>query len=110
MHTPYSSKPTIFYDNQGAVLLAANPVLHGKSKHFEVDLYFMRDKLVQQQVHVQHVLSYDQIANILTKPLSASAFLKYRSKLRVVDTTPLSLRGDIGDKVKATSDSKSTKS
>ena len=98
MHIPCSSKPSIFCDNQGAVLLAANPVLHSKSKHFELDLYFVRDKLVQQQIHVQHIPSQDQIADILTKPLSASAFLKFRSKLRVVDTPPLSLRGDIVDK------------
>lgn len=31
---------TIFYDNQG-VVLAANPVLHNRSKHFILDLLFV---------------------------------------------------------------------
>ncbi|WVZ00603.1 hypothetical protein V8G54_026672 [Vigna mungo] len=34
--------PVIYSDNLGAVLLAANPVMHTRSKHFELDLHFVR--------------------------------------------------------------------
>ena len=43
LHITCSSPSVIFYDNQGAVLLATKPVLHIKSKHFELVLYFMHD-------------------------------------------------------------------
>ena len=39
-----SSTPTIHYDNLGVVHIVVNPVLHSRSKHFELDLHFVRDQ------------------------------------------------------------------
>ena len=36
-----STIPTIRLDNLGAVLLASNPIMHSKTKHFELNLYFV---------------------------------------------------------------------
>ena len=44
--------PLIFCDSQNAIMLAANPILHNRSKHFEIDLYFVRDKIAQKQAFV----------------------------------------------------------
>lgn len=35
----------IFCDNKAAIQIANNPVFHDKTKHFEVDLYFLREKI-----------------------------------------------------------------
>ena len=40
----------------------------------ELDLYFVREKLMAKQLLVQQVLSLDQVAEILTKPLSTTHF------------------------------------
>lgn len=40
-----SSKATIWCDNLSATLLAANPVLHSRTKHMKLDLYFVRISL-----------------------------------------------------------------
>ena len=96
MHVPCKLPPTIYCDSQSAVLLAQNPILHSKSKHFELDLFFVRDKIAQKQVFVQHIPAYEQVADLLTKPVSSKFFFKFRNKLRVAEHAPLSLRGDIG--------------
>uniref|UniRef100_A0A803NS71 Uncharacterized protein n=1 Tax=Cannabis sativa TaxID=3483 RepID=A0A803NS71_CANSA len=84
--------PTIWFDNQSAALLAANPVLHARTKHIEINLYFVRDKVLQQQIRVNNVPATDQIADCLTKPISSSKFPHLRTKLNVVSQTALSLK------------------
>ncbi|XP_058784278.1 uncharacterized mitochondrial protein AtMg00810-like [Vicia villosa] len=79
--------PQILCDNQSAVLLAHNPVMHTKTKHMEIDLFFVREKVLTKQLQVLHIPGTDQWADVLTKPLASTAFLSLRHKLRVV-TSP----------------------
>lgn len=81
-----SSSPTIFCDNQSAVLLAHNLILHTRTKHMETDLFFVREKVLAKQLSVVHIPGIDQWADVLTKPLSTAKFLLMRSKLNVVET------------------------
>ncbi|KAL5747198.1 hypothetical protein ACOSQ2_024495 [Xanthoceras sorbifolium] len=74
--------------------MTKNPMLHARTKHIELDLYFVRDKVLQRDLIVNHVPSFDQTADIFTKPLSTPRFLFLRSKLNVTDRS-LSLRGHI---------------
>ncbi|KAG8482310.1 hypothetical protein CXB51_027300 [Gossypium anomalum] len=71
-------------DNSSAVAVAANPVLHSKFKHVELDLFFVREKVASGDLVVGEVPVCDQVADILTKPLSASLFSRFRSLLRVL--------------------------
>ena len=89
---PQTKTPEIWCDNLSTVLMAANPVLHARTKHVELDLYFVCDKVARKQIEVKHVPAKDQLADVLTKPLSNSNFPVLRSKLNVVDYTTLSLR------------------
>ena len=75
--------------------MASNPVQHARSKHIELDLYFVREKVSTNQLTVKHVPSSDQVADVLTKPLTAARFHLLRHKLRVSCLSPLSLRGDV---------------
>ncbi|KAG8489332.1 hypothetical protein CXB51_017400 [Gossypium anomalum] len=76
--------PTVWCDNSSAVAVAANPVLHSKFKHVELDLFFVREKVASGDLVVGEVPACDQVADILTKPLSASLFSRFRSLLRVL--------------------------
>jgi len=84
--------PQIYCDNLSAVSLAHNPVLHSRTKHMELDIFFVREKVMNKSLLVSHVPAHDQWADILTKPLSTARFLHLRDKLRVGDT--LSLKGE----------------
>ncbi|XP_059639076.1 uncharacterized protein LOC132281383 [Cornus florida] len=35
----------LFYDNKSAIMLASDSVLHERSKHIEVDIHFIREKV-----------------------------------------------------------------
>ncbi|XP_060968330.1 uncharacterized mitochondrial protein AtMg00810-like [Cannabis sativa] len=52
LHIPQAVIPSMWCDNQSTVLLAANPVIHARTKHIEIDLYIVRDKVLQQHIHV----------------------------------------------------------
>ena len=94
-HISYLAPPTVFCDNLSVVLLTTNPILHNRTKHYELDLYFVRDQVNQKKVFVVHIPSYsEQIADILTKPLSLNSFDWFKLKLRVSSSSPLSLLGD----------------
>ena len=86
--------PLLWCDNQSVAALAANPVSHARSKHVELDLHFIRDKVLRQEIQIQYIPSTDQVADIFTKHLPSSQFITLRTKLFVVPR-PVSLRGDV---------------
>ena len=78
------SNPIVYRDNQSAVLLAHNPILHTRTKHMEIDpFFFVREKILAKQLSIVHIPGTDQWADILTRPVSTSKFLLMRSKLNV---------------------------
>ncbi|KAH9715498.1 hypothetical protein KPL71_021073 [Citrus sinensis] len=80
----------------GAIALAYNPVYHAKTKHVELDIHFIRDKVAAKSIEVSYVPSDDQSADILTKALSFKQFDYLRHKLNVYPGH-FSLRGDVSD-------------
>ena len=70
-------------------------MLHAGTKHIEINIYFVREKIRNKQVEVRHVPSFDQIAYALIKALSSSHFMLLRDKLRVESLSTLSLRGNV---------------
>jgi hypothetical protein len=62
--------PTILYsDNQGAISLAKNRKHHGKTKHVEVQLHFIRDHVEKGTFSVEYCPTEDMLADIMTKGL-----------------------------------------
>ncbi|KAH9686748.1 hypothetical protein KPL70_014488 [Citrus sinensis] len=87
-----TEKPTIWCDNVSATELAKNPVYHSRTKHIEIDMHFIRNKVLAGELTIHYVPSAEQIADIMTKPLSFVKFNYLRSKLNV-HLCPLSLEG-----------------
>lgn len=86
--------PTLWCDNLSAKSLASNPVLHARSKHIKVDVHFIRDQVLQNQISIAYVPSVDQTADCLTKALTHTRFNLFRDKLGVIPT-PSRLRGGV---------------
>ena len=86
------SVPTIWCDNISAIELAKNLVYHSRTKHIELDMHFIRDKVLARELEINYIPSEEQIADILTKPLTFTQFNYLRSKLNV-QPCPLSLGG-----------------
>nr|GEY88810.1 hypothetical protein [Tanacetum cinerariifolium] len=64
-----SSTLILWCDNLGAIYLSANPIFHTRTKHVETDYHFVREKVAQEDLRVQHISTHDQIVDIFTKPL-----------------------------------------
>jgi hypothetical protein len=61
-------------------------VHHRRTKHIEIDIHFVREKVALGQVRVLHVPSSHQFADIMTKGLPVQLFTDFRSSLCVRDT------------------------
>lgn len=58
---------TLWCDNQSTIALASNPIFHARTKHVEVDYHFIREKVLNKQVLIQHIGSLAQIADVFYK-------------------------------------------
>ena len=74
--------------------MAKNLVYHSRTKHIEIDIHFIRNKVLNKELSIQYISSADQAADIMTKPLSFIQFNYLRAKLNV-HSCPLSLRGAV---------------
>ena len=61
--------PALMVDNQPAIALAKNLVLHDRSKHIDVKFHFLRDCVDGWQIVIEFVETGRQLADVLTKPL-----------------------------------------
>jgi hypothetical protein len=83
LYHPLSSATVLFCDNVSTVYMASNPVQHRRANHIEIDIHFVQEKVSLGQVHVLHVSSAHQYADIMTKGLSSKLFSDFRSSLCV---------------------------
>ena len=83
LHCPVTQATLVYCDNISAVYLSGNPVQHQRTKHIEMDIHFVREKVARGQVRVLHVPSRYQIADIFTKGLPLHLFDDFRDSLNV---------------------------
>lgn len=83
LHCPPSKATLVYCDNISAAYLSANPVHHQRTKHIEIDIHFVRDKVALGQVRVLHVPSSHQFADIFTKGLPSSLFHDFVASLNI---------------------------
>ncbi|RVW33186.1 Retrovirus-related Pol polyprotein from transposon RE1 [Vitis vinifera] len=75
----------LFCDNKFACDIAHNLVQHDRTKHVEVDRFFIKEKLDDKIAELPKIRSEDQLADILTKAVSSQVFSKFLDKLDMCD-------------------------
>jgi hypothetical protein len=74
----------ILCDNQSCIKMMKNPVFHDKSKHIEIWYHYICDMVQRGDVKLQYVGIDEQVADVLTKPLSHVKFEYFQDKLGIV--------------------------
>ena len=96
LHIPLTQQPQLFSDNVSALALASNPVFHARTKHVEIDYHVVCEKVLLKDLVIHFVASEDQEADMFTKGLTSTRFIKFRDKLMGSEGhISFSLRGDV---------------
>jgi hypothetical protein len=87
LHHDLQTATIVYCDNVSAVYLSTNPIQHQRTKHVEIDLHFVRERVAIGAVRVLHVPTTLQFADVFTKGLPSSVFTDFRSSLNVRSST-----------------------
>jgi len=77
--------PALMVDNQPAIALAKNPVLHDQSKHIDIKFHFLRDCIDGGQIVIEIVETGRQLTDILTKSLERLRFTELRMMIGMAE-------------------------
>jgi hypothetical protein len=83
LHHPLKKVTVVYCDNISVVYMSSNPVHHQRTKHIEIDLHFVHERVAFRDVRVLHVPTSLQYADIFTKGLPSSVFHEFKSSLNV---------------------------
>ncbi|GJU46458.1 putative RNA-directed DNA polymerase, partial [Tanacetum coccineum] len=75
----------LYSDSSSAIQIAANPVFHERTKHFEVDVHFIREKVQDGVINTFKVASADQTADLFTKGHGTAQHMKLCKQLSLVN-------------------------
>jgi hypothetical protein len=83
LHIPLHRATLVYCDNTSAVYMTSNPVQHQRTKHIEINLYFVRELVAAGDLRVLQMPTTSQYADIFTKSLPSSVFTEFRTSLNV---------------------------
>lgn len=78
----------------GAISLASNLISHARTKHTEVDYYYINEKVLRKDLIVRFSSTIDQLADIFVKGLTTARFSLLKDKFMICGP-PISLKGGI---------------
>ena len=76
-----SSPIKIYEDNEGAIAQSNNNIMNNASRTIALKFHFIREEIVSKRIELKSVMSQEQMADVLTKPLASPSFLRLRDQI-----------------------------
>ncbi|XP_047270283.1 uncharacterized protein LOC124899439 [Capsicum annuum] len=73
----------IFVDNQASIAISKDPMFHGRTKHFNIKFYFLREVQKNGELVLLYCKLDNQVGDIFTKSFHVSRFEFLREKLGI---------------------------
>lgn len=87
LHCPIAKARVAYCDNVSAVYMCSNPVHHKHTKHIELDIHFVCERIQLSDLRVLHVPTGQRYTDITTKGLPTTTFEAFQSSLCVAPIT-----------------------
>ncbi|GAA0166486.1 hypothetical protein LIER_21630 [Lithospermum erythrorhizon] len=72
---------SLYCDNLSAINISKKPVQHSQTKHIDIRYHFISELVEDKVISLEHVRTYKQLADIITKALDSIRFESFRSSL-----------------------------
>jgi hypothetical protein len=79
----YSQAIMIYEDNQSVIVLVKNSQFHVRIKHIDIQIHFIREKVIEDFIDLFYVLIDQMIVDDLTKSLIRNKFVQFRAALKI---------------------------
>lgn len=80
-----SNTLAVHCDNTSAINISKNPVQHSRTKHIDIQHYFIKELVEGKIVEILHVPAEKQLADIFTKPLDLNCFTNLQKPLGICE-------------------------
>ncbi|SCZ88747.1 BZ3500_MvSof-1268-A1-R1_Chr2-1g04610 [Microbotryum saponariae] len=71
----------LWEDNQAVIAIAQNPAHHGRTKHYSVHHFYIRERVTIGDIRIKYCKTGAMTADLLTKPLARNLFELHRDGL-----------------------------
>ena len=69
--------------NEHSYMRITNPQYHGRAKHIDIKFHYIREQVEKKAIQLEYCESKNMVADMLTKALLSSQFVKLREMLGV---------------------------
>eukprot|EP00253_Pinus_taeda_P013575 PITA_13575 len=82
----------IFCDNSSTIALSKNSVFHKRTKHIDTRFHCIRELVNNGEIVLEHCMTQEQVADILTKPLDPKSFEFLRKCLGMTECPAVEIK------------------
>ncbi len=79
----YSQAIIIYENNQHVIALIKNSQFHARTKHIDIQIHFIREKVIEDFIDLAYVFIGQMIVDDLTKSLIKDKFIQFRVALEI---------------------------
>jgi hypothetical protein len=77
----HRAKMKLWCDSKSTISIANNPVQHDRTKHVEIDKFFIKEKLTSGLLELSQITNENQVADCLTEGLSLIDLVRLCDKM-----------------------------